>query len=1654
MKKRKRILISITLTTVLLLLAVVVIGASTVWAEPAAIINYVVGNGEEPENGDVDGDGDIDVFDALILLKQGGHYTPEAPESLITNSDGSYGGSLDAATYGEGAPLNGKYNVENSDYYTINNDWYNMTSTDERIIFPNFKSYQQTMQDTSGIACLMMMLNYVGEDVKEQYTELELLKLYEEVNGTTVYGNGTTEEGLMKLIEALNLGYTTDNTSIDFVTAGNTNLATLYGATKSMCVDSIKDGKFVLVRYQGPNGYGWKLVAGYDTLGNVKLTTTGEETETFKDDVIIFADPNDGFDHLQDGFNTERAVDFIVWFRNLDFNTGTQHDKYSYIIIDPNIDIEYDYQPVDTTVKQTLYDLHLPLNPDGTYGGTRDSALYGTISSGNGYYNHTHTNYYKINDFYNMGSEGSRVLLPNYTILQQTMASSCGICAVGSMLKYYGYNVSESYYDFELSYLNVYEGISGSSIKGVGSDAETHQKALEQLGYRSKGTHSPRYETPEFTSYESYMAFLRSNLSAGRPIAIATAMGSGHFMTAIGLDDMGTDYIYDDVIICADPCDYWDGYQDGYCTYSAYKFYTQHSNMGLNKFFQYVVVFDNKFEQDGAFSVSETLTRAETGELTGLKVLVEGLFAGVSDEGSDAPQEIILKDVESDKLIAVQNVTYGKFPDYGYEKGDLVQLYGTVVCENFTDNGQNKIYLEFADNNPANIADTIVSRNNEMNYTFDGVTLVSSWTEMKSFFNAETMEPYTYVRLTGDFWCNSYAKTGDAVNLYRLTMNGSATSAAKMAPDGARTIAFRRSMMDANVPTALTSYFEKIVMNASSPGGLTNKDDWKDNLDFYAVVTTVNSSYFYITVLDSDWLMGSDKTIEIKDNFDIVEEVAYAYFRQGTQLLYDQNRYRSENWSPEQATKQQTFYTDCSSYVHNVYYEAFGVNILGVPLTELACKTSNYTAYAKENVGKKADVVGYWMATDYTTDEEKAAALKEIYDSLQPGDILTYRHGGSSEVSGHSMLYMGDGLFLHSTGKSETPNSTNPDSAYNKDRCDFNEKLQGSVQRLFAYELFENTSSSRYLMKNDSSDVIRSISILRPLNNNLTPTEKTVNRMKIAGINVDKTILPGLSASVAPGGEITYVASIQNHSANSYTDVVFEDILSDNLTFVSSNKNLTVDGQTVSMKFNIGPLETVEIRWTAKVKENTPVGSLIESKNTTVGGMKIFETVNTVGAFINEQLNAVADKAREYATNATTFSNPITLASSIYKDALGIDIFGVGSAAAIIDNLFVENGTVFALNQQGALAEMVVPRLYNCTKISSYDDVVPIYFENNFMPGDLIFCNWGENYRLYVYLGNGELVAVDNTATAATLVENGLEAHKFVSGSNHIYRFDTVLAKVRTYEKAVVLRPSIAPSLFNPVEDTFSVAEVLSGASAGELAGKLVYVEGLFAGVADEGAGYNKELILKDASSDKLIAVQGVTYGTYPEYGYAKGDLVRLCARVIQRKFSDGRENKIFLQFAKNNNPTDIKETIVSSGNAINYNLDSVTVIESWDDMKTLFKPDTLEAYTYVRIKGEMWFNTYSTNSDKIPIVRVHMNSSASSLATMKPDGVRAIGIRENTLAANAPLAMNEYFKDVIDKTGYPGTKGTFDFYAVVTSTNSVNYQLTILEDDWLLPVE
>jgi hypothetical protein len=85
-----------------------------------------------------------------------------------------------------------------------------------------------------------------------------------------------------------------------------------------------------------------------------------------------------------------------------------------------------------------------------------------------------------------------------------------------------------------------------------------------------------------------YRDFLKENLEKDRPVMASIKNRGGHWVTIIGLDDMGTSNIYDDVIIISDSSDYWDHYQDGYNTYPATAFYRNHYNDDLDRAYSMV----------------------------------------------------------------------------------------------------------------------------------------------------------------------------------------------------------------------------------------------------------------------------------------------------------------------------------------------------------------------------------------------------------------------------------------------------------------------------------------------------------------------------------------------------------------------------------------------------------------------------------------------------------------------------------------------------------------------------------------------------------------------------------------------------------------------------------------------------------------------------------------------------------------------------------------------------------------------------------------------------------------------------------------------------------------------------------------------------------
>jgi len=327
-----------------------------------------------------------------------------------------------------------------------------------------------------------------------------------------------------------------------------------------------------------------------------------------------------------------------------------------------------------------------------------------------------------------------------------------------------------------------------------------------------------------------------------------------------------------------------------------------------------------------------------------------------------------------------------------------------------------------------------------------------------------------------------------------------------------------------------------------------------------------------------------------------------------------------------------------------------------------------------------------------------------------------------------------------------------------------------------------------------------------------------------------------------------------------------------------------------------------------------------------------------------------------------------------------------------------------------------------------------------------------------------------------TLLEETLDAilgkHVLASSTTHVSGINWTLAEavdgITVENNTITLRDATLDGTtikLTATVDTYTVtverkvlwvnppAATVTQALAAE-ADTVISVEGLFVGVADEGNGYQKEILLKDPANDNLIAVQGTNYGEWPTVGYTKGDLVRLVVNVKHKATG----NKTYLEFIEGNNPTNVAETIVSSGNAVTYNLDNVVTLENWDAWKTTFVVDTLPMYTYIRIKGTVYLNKLNSTSSAsggVTLYRPHMNPAPTNLTGMKPDGTRAIGFRENVLKANlGSTTWSTYFSGKTWSTSYTFTDTKYqkevDIIAVYTNANGVNFMLTILEADWL----
>lgn len=139
---------------------------------------------------------------------------------------------------------------------------------------------------------------------------------------------------------------------------------------------------------------------------------------------------------------------------------------------------------------------------------------------------------------------------------------------------------------------------------------------------------------------------------------------------------------------------------------------------------------------------------------------------------------------------------------------------------------------------------------------------------------------------------------------------------------------------------------------------------------------------------------------------EVLIATAYDYYNHREYIQYDQrsmDRFiqmtprRKKFYPPEAATSQYTLHLDCSAFCSAVYYQAFGYEL-----------PNDITWHMYNNM--EPLIYKYEKTFDETFDE-KLQVVSDFAAVLEPGDLITMLHQG---VSGHIMLYLGNGEFMHS----------------------------------------------------------------------------------------------------------------------------------------------------------------------------------------------------------------------------------------------------------------------------------------------------------------------------------------------------------------------------------------------------------------------------------------------------------------------------------------------------------------------------------------------------------------------------------------------------------------------------------------------------------------
>lgn len=477
---------------------------------------------------------------------------------------------------------------------------------------------------------------------------------------------------------------------------------------------------------------------------------------------------------------------------------------------------------------------------------------------------------------------------------------------------------------------------------------------------------------------------------------------------------------------------------------------------------------------------------------------------------------------------------------------------------------------------------------------------------------------------------------------------------------------------------------------------------------------------------------SKDDEEEIRTYDTVVQEalavVAEAYYARRVYVQYEDNpliksgdilRADRHKYSPEDATKQFTTYSNCAAFTYDVYKEALGIDIYSWTTASLQGATDMHALTCNQML---------------TTTEEKEEWYQKVRDTIQPGDIINYR----KDSWGHAMLYIGYNEVIHCSSNSGTGGSYNMSAK--KEVLD----PSGGIYKITLDEVID-----KHLPGANAFALVRP-TLKHP---DAAPTEKTLNRIaNLQNVYVEKTSSHAVGMTADQGDEVTFSISIKNSNK---TEKTFEitDTVPAGTTYVGGADS--VDGNTLKWSVTVpSGGGKKDISYTVKVNADAKDGDKIHSV-AKVGGVDVQCRPIYVGGNLNAEEQAkIYDAASKVSGGSAT---GLALAKQIYASAgIACDI---GTETEIMSSIFKTTTRAighFELNTSSEYMKILAPTMYGgnmvYTNTNLYDgDRTKGPMLTQLMAGDIVICKEGNTYASYLFVGQNK--AMDLNAGKVAILD-------------------------------------------------------------------------------------------------------------------------------------------------------------------------------------------------------------------------------------------------------------------------------------------------------------